>query len=79
MSSAASGGLMLGTMEKIEKQNHYRALNKLPPEDIADAYLTEISHPEGRLISFAGTPPMYDCMLISPSVYFRNSLGFTYR
>ena len=56
-------------MAKIEKQNRYRLLNQLPTDDIADAFLTEVYHPEGKLVSFAGTPPMYDCTSMSPMIY----------
>ena len=64
-SSADSGGTVLSIMAKVEKQNLYRSLNQLPADDIADAFLTEISHPEGKLVSFAGSPPMYDCTSVS--------------
>ena len=57
-------------MANIEKQNHYRSINQLPANDIADAILTEICHPEGKLLSFAGTPPMYDCTFMSPTFTF---------
>ena len=69
-SSADSGGTVLSIMAKIEKQNHYRSINKLPADDVATAFLSEISHPEGKLVSFAGAPPMYDCTSMSPMFAF---------
>lgn len=78
-SSAASGGLILGTMAKIEKQNHYRSLHRLPDLETADAYVNELFHPEGKLVHFTGTPPMYDCTSTSHTILLLYLNGLMYR
>lgn len=66
-------------MEKVEKQNHYRLIHQLPVQDNADAILAEILHPEGKLISFAGIPSMYDRTSMSLTISLPELTGFAYR
>lgn len=66
-------------MARIEKQNHNRSLQQLPPLDVADAWVADAFHPEGKLVDFAGTPPMYDCTYASSMVLLAQLTSMAHR